>query len=168
MSGLLCLLTSKKPGTAMLKSILSEEARRNDLKERAAEAAERSPKAPLDPSKHAYLFQPGNPGKQKGTKHKIADKFVKDLHDAWVANGPAVIERVIQENPAKFLDIIARIVPRELTIRTETSDVNDEQLGLFLDTARRAIENRAISSGRTSEETGRIQTLELQAIPKAE
>lgn len=88
-----------------------------------------------DKSSHLEQFKwkPGasaNPaGRPKGSKNKLSEDFISALCRDFEENGEAVIQTVRSEKPADYLKIIASIVPKELTIKTETiEDMSDEEL----------------------------------------
>jgi hypothetical protein len=61
----------------------------------------------------------GNPaGRPKGAKSRFVERFWEDLQSAWQQHGRAAIERVIAEDPAKFLAIAANKVPGEVEVST--------------------------------------------------
>jgi hypothetical protein len=63
-----------------------------------------------------HQFKSGNPGRPKGAKNKFTEDFWRDLRDAWEANGPAVIQRVINEDPGRFLTVAANMLPKEVEV----------------------------------------------------
>lgn len=84
------------------------------------------------PPQAATWFKPGqsgNPaGRPKGSRNKLAEDFIKDLHEAWQAQGKETIERVIAERPHEFLKVVAGLLPKEIKIKDELSEFSDEQL----------------------------------------
>jgi hypothetical protein len=87
----------------------------------------------------ATRFKPGesgNPhGRGKGSRNKLSEAFIMQLHDSFERNGESVIEAVMLENPGEYLRIIASIVPKQFGIEEGTQNA-------FLDVW------RAISEGR--------------------
>jgi hypothetical protein len=62
-----------------------------------------------------YQFQKGMEkigGRQKGTRNKISEAFLKDFHAEWLRSGPAVMRILAIENPAAFAAIGAKILPQ--------------------------------------------------------
>lgn len=60
--------------------------------------------------------QSGNPkGRPKGARTKLSEDFLGKLYDDFAQHGAAVIENVRTTEPSKYLDIVAKIVPREIT-----------------------------------------------------
>jgi hypothetical protein len=59
----------------------------------------------------------GNPsGRKPGSKQKLAENFFRDLCSAWETHGAEALRRAAQEEPVRFCEIIARVMPRDLTI----------------------------------------------------
>jgi hypothetical protein len=100
-------------------------------------------KAKKNPAEHLaqYQWKPGErplgAGRPKGSKNKLSEDFVAALCADFEENGPAVIATVRAEKPSDYLKIIASIVPKEFTVRTETlEDMSDEELLESLDQVR--------------------------------
>ena len=64
----------------------------------------------LPPIEHQ--FKPGNPGRPKGSRNKLGEAFIEDLHAAWKKHGMAAIEATIKNQPAQFLKVVARVLPK--------------------------------------------------------
>ena len=61
-----------------------------------------------------YEFQKGREktgGRQKGTRNKISEAFLKDLHSEWERSGPAVLKILAVENPGVFAGLVAKVLP---------------------------------------------------------
>jgi len=72
-------------------------------------------------------FQPGNPGRPKGSRNKLGEAFIAALHDDFEEHGVAAIQQVRAERPHEYLKVVASILPKELKVTTE-SDLTDDQL----------------------------------------
>jgi hypothetical protein len=72
------------------------------------------------------LGHTGMGGRPKGSRDKLGQAFVADLHDGWLKHGKDVIERVVRDDPAQFLKTISHVLPKELN--AELVNVN---LSLF-------------------------------------
>jgi hypothetical protein len=62
-------------------------------------------------------FLPGNaasPGRPKGSRNRLAERFLEDIYRKWKKHGADVLERVIHDDPTAFAKIVAHILPREL------------------------------------------------------
>lgn len=74
----------------------------------------------------AHWFKPGqsgNPaGKPKGARHKLSNDFVKVLAEDFAKHGQAAIVTVREEDPGKYLDIIAKLVPKDIEVNMNASD----------------------------------------------
>ena len=56
----------------------------------------------------------GNPkGRPAGHQDRFKAKFWADLHYAWDKAGADALERMIQSHPNQFIDICARVLPKD-------------------------------------------------------
>ena len=65
-----------------------------------------------------YEFQKGmekvpGSGRQKGTRNRLTESFLKDLHSEWQRSGPAVLKVLAIEDPASFAKLAQGLVPKE-------------------------------------------------------
>lgn len=61
--------------------------------------------------------QSGNPkGRPKGSRHKLAEDFVRALSEDFDENGVEAIKKVRAEDPSKYLTIIAQILPKDIDL----------------------------------------------------
>lgn len=72
-------------------------------------------------------FEPGNPGRPKGSRNKLGEAFIEALHDDFTTNGVEAIIRMREGDPGGYVRVIASLLPKEFKIET-TSDLTDEQL----------------------------------------
>ena len=57
----------------------------------------------------------GNPvGRPKGSRNKLGEQFIADLHDEWQRSGTTALQRLAQDDPAGFCKITASILPKEI------------------------------------------------------
>jgi hypothetical protein len=76
-----------------------------------------------------HRFQRGNPGRPKGSRNKLGEAFIEDLHIAWEKHGMAAIEATIKNHPAQFLKVIAMLMPKDLNLNINPyANLTDEQL----------------------------------------
>jgi hypothetical protein len=61
-------------------------------------------------------FLPGNSvgGRPKGSRNKLAEKFLTDVYRQWRKSGAQVPERVVRDDPTAFMKVVAHILPREI------------------------------------------------------
>jgi hypothetical protein len=52
----------------------------------------------------------GGPGRPPGSRNRLTEDFLGDLHAAWQEHGREAIDRVIDERPEAFLAIVARTI----------------------------------------------------------
>jgi hypothetical protein len=67
--------------------------------------------------------QVGNPkGRPKGSRNKLSEDFIGELAAKFEEQGPAAIDRVIEENPAKFLQLVADLIPKDFNVKHDAGD----------------------------------------------
>jgi hypothetical protein len=59
--------------------------------------------------------KPG-PGRQPGSRNKLAEAFIADLVSAWNEHGTTALRRCAQEEPGTFLRIVASLMPRDVNL----------------------------------------------------
>ena len=62
-----------------------------------------------------YQFQKGMEkigGRAKGTRNKISEAFLRDLHAEWERSGAATLKILAVENPAAFAALAVRVLPQ--------------------------------------------------------
>jgi hypothetical protein len=52
----------------------------------------------------------GGPGRPAGSRNRLTEDFLGDLHTAWQEHGREAIDRVVAEQPEKFLAIVAKTI----------------------------------------------------------
>ena len=58
--------------------------------------------------------QSGNPrGRPRGSKQKLSERFLRNLHQDWKANGAEAIAAVRENSPVEYVKLIASLLPRE-------------------------------------------------------
>lgn len=71
----------------------------------------------------AYRFQPGNPGRPKGSRNKLGEDFLKAMLEDFTApgedgkpNGVEAIRKVREDDPAAYVRTVVSILPKEFDI----------------------------------------------------
>jgi hypothetical protein len=73
----------------------------------------------------------GNPGgRPEGARVKLGENFLRDALGAWTKHGKAVLEVMAVEEPAKFAQMVAGILPKELNVTT--NDLTDSEVAAQL------------------------------------
>jgi hypothetical protein len=64
--------------------------------------------------------QSGNPGgKPLGPKNTLKVRLVNALLDDFAESGAEAIQRVRTDNPAKYLELICALVPKDVNVKQE-------------------------------------------------
>ena len=77
----------------------------------------------------------GGPGRPKGSRNRLGEEFLSDLHADWSEHGASVIAEVRERNAAVYLRIVAGLVPQQVGItcaRDEVQTMTDEELARAL------------------------------------
>lgn len=68
--------------------------------------------------------QSGNPaGRPVGSRNKLSEKFFADLAEHWQANGEAAMDATLEKDPAAYVRIVASLMPKDVKLTADTSDV---------------------------------------------
>ncbi len=72
---------------------------------------------------------PGGPGRPKGSRSRLTEDFLGDLAAAWAEHGKDAIDKVVEEDPARFIELVGRATKQgDVTIVNEFRGLTDEQL----------------------------------------
>jgi hypothetical protein len=61
-------------------------------------------------------FQPGNPGRPKGVRHKLTENFLKSLMNEWDRRGDEAIQQL---TPKELVEAVGKLVPKDINITNE-------------------------------------------------
>ena len=79
-------------------------------------------------------------GRPRGSRNKLAENFLADLSALWEEQGENVLRRAAFNEPMKFADMVARLLPAKIEIRNENlvdlavANMSDERLADLLET----------------------------------
>ena len=76
-----------------------------------------------------------SPGRPKGSRVRLTEKFFAALHDDFEENGVEAIARVRFHDPSTYMNIVAKLMPREmkLEITNPTDEMSDAQLRAMIE-----------------------------------
>jgi Family of unknown function (DUF5681) len=70
--------------------------------------------------------QSGNPaGRPKGSRNKLAEGYLDDVYQKWLQHGSKALETMATSEPAKFCQIIASLLPKEMHIKDEPLTIRE-------------------------------------------
>ena len=64
----------------------------------------------------------GGPGRRPGSRNRLAEDFIGDVHTAWAEHGPAVLAEVRKSHPLAFARLVSSLVPTRLDVGKPTED----------------------------------------------
>jgi hypothetical protein len=77
-------------------------------------------------------FKPGqvpNPrGRPKGSRDRLQRSFIDALTADFEEHGPGAIRICRMEQPAQYLNVIAKVIPQELLVESDLSSFTDAEL----------------------------------------
>lgn len=89
----------------------------------------------------------GGPGRPKGSRNKLGEAFIQDVYAKWQESGSDAITKMIEQDPGAFVRVVAGILPKELVVKDELSEVSDEELAALVAAARQALSSRDEGGG---------------------
>jgi hypothetical protein len=61
----------------------------------------------------------GGPGRPKGSRNKLAEKFLDDFYDIWQEEGIAALRKAARNSPARFIQVAAQLIPAHFKVEHE-------------------------------------------------
>jgi len=80
---------------------------------------------------HAFKpGQSGNPaGRAKGSRNKLSEQFVADIHADWEEHGAGVIREVRETKPTEYLKVVAGVITKDVSVTVRDYDeLSDDEL----------------------------------------
>jgi hypothetical protein len=79
-------------------------------------------------------FQPGHTGRPKGSRNRLTGDFLKALAEDFAEHGIEAIRIVRIEEPAKYLTVVAGLMPKQVELEAHTtfSDMSDDEIDAAL------------------------------------
>lgn len=87
----------------------------------------------------------GGPGRPKGSRNKLQEDFLKDFCEAWDKHGKEALLQVAMNEPAKFVQVAAGLLPKQ-----EEIEITHRSIMRMPDVAKDAAEWITKSSGNRS------------------
>lgn len=107
----------------------------------------------------------GNPdGRPKGSRNKLGEAFIQDVYAKWQEKGETALNEMIEKEPGAFVRVVAGILPKELVVKDELSEVSDEELAALVAAARQALSGRDEGGSDTGASSGKKPAKGLQTL----
>jgi len=84
-------------------------------------ADETARKLPGKPFKSGDEWNGNRQGRPKGARSRLTTDFVQALAEDFDKHGKAAISTVREEDPGKYLDIVSKLVPRDVDVNVTGS-----------------------------------------------
>jgi hypothetical protein len=69
-------------------------------------------------------ISPNPKGRPLGSKHRLAESFIRALAESFQQYGPETLERVRQDDPATYLRLVAYLLPKEIKIQPDQQELS--------------------------------------------
>ena len=90
-----------------------------------------------------FAVGPDKPGRAKGSRGKLGQKFFDDVYAEWLKQGADVVKRAFFQDPVKCLDIMAKLMPAKIEIKDTTfEDIDRDTAADLIERIQRARERR--------------------------
>lgn len=110
--------------------------------------------------------QSGNPaGRPVGARSKLQESYLVDLLEIWQAKGKAGLERVMKNDPATIVRVVAQLLPKEVKFESAAlSEMSDDELSRIIDIIRATIPSLASAGNGTETPSEPDETPPLPTI----
>ena len=69
-------------------------------------------------------WQPGQSGningRPVGARGRFTEQFMADISDAWHKHGAGIIDKMAQDEPMRFAELAARLIPKDVQLTLQT------------------------------------------------
>lgn len=84
-------------------------------------------------------FQPGNPGRPKGSRNKLCEDFLAAFHEDFKEHGLEAIQRCRIEDNSTYVRSLVALCPKELKVEQEPlAELPDDELERLINLIRGA------------------------------
>jgi hypothetical protein len=101
-------------------------------------------------------FLPGNPGRPRGSKNKIAERVYADALEHWNSpvmpgheqtKGKAALQMCFKLDPGRYLSFVGSLLPKEFLFEASMAEMDDQGIDDLIEHLRaRLIEERSAAA----------------------
>lgn len=134
-----------------------------------------------DPTTGRFLTgNNGSGGRRRGSRSKLGEAFVADVQALWEREGIKALEAMLAKSPARFVELVGRLLPDQLEMKAESpfAWMTTDELRAFADDLKRWREamdgtarsgpNGTDAQGGSNEARASASLLTLPPIPTKE
>jgi len=59
-------------------------------------------------------------GRPPGTRNRFSEKFVSDVAAIWDQHGADVLQKMVADEPSRFVELCGRLIPRDVSVTLQT------------------------------------------------
>jgi len=113
-------------------------------------------------------------GRPSGAKNKLQTAFLRDLAEAWERDGAVALKVMVKEDPSKFVQVCAALMPREVAVEhSQLGDLSDDEVNQLLEYVRESRaklidakpESRMISKKRVAQDVRDVGVIVVGVPP---
>ena len=88
----------------------------------------------IDPKTGQFLKgKKGGPGRPKGSRNTLGEKFLTDLQADWQEHGVDAIKACRQEKPTEYVKVVAGLLPKQIEVKKPEQELTDGELADLID-----------------------------------
>jgi hypothetical protein len=102
-------------------------------------------------------FPANRGGRPAGSRTKLTKRLLDDLLADWEEHGQAAIKMMRKQDPSGYCKMVVSTLPRELTVETVHSDMDDEQIDQLIESMKQRLLDKRAAEAKQIETTKQIE-----------
>jgi hypothetical protein len=80
------------------------------------------------------------------SRNRLGEAFIADVYAKWTERGPAALDALIEQDPGGFVRVVAGLMPKEMIVKDDLTDVSDEELAFIVYALREVLLEQAAAA----------------------